>query len=101
MTPAKKNQVLSIDNSKAERSGDLGLLRPVCDTTRLQRYPFVTQLRPLFNQLQPEFDFNCLSGKIFNVEVVDGGLIYSIGVHAKEMGDNNDDYYIVNASTRL
>lgn len=37
-------------------------------------------------------------GKILNVEVVDGGLICSSGVHVEEMGDTNDDCYIVNAA---
>ncbi|CAL0313506.1 unnamed protein product [Lupinus luteus] len=37
-------------------------------------------------------------GKILNVEVVDGGLICSSGVHVEEMGDKNDDCYIVNAA---
>ncbi|VFQ89073.1 unnamed protein product [Cuscuta campestris] len=37
-------------------------------------------------------------GKITNIEVVDGGLICSSGVHVEEMGDKNDDCYIVNAA---
>ncbi|CAO2842365.1 unnamed protein product [Amaranthus hypochondriacus] len=37
-------------------------------------------------------------GKILEVEVVDGGLICSSGVHVEEMGDKNDDCYIVNAA---
>ncbi|WCJ27174.1 hypothetical protein M5689_008941 [Euphorbia peplus] len=37
-------------------------------------------------------------GKILNVEVVDGGLICSSGVCVEEMGDKNDDCYIVNAA---
>ncbi|KAF6136839.1 hypothetical protein GIB67_030124 [Kingdonia uniflora] len=37
-------------------------------------------------------------GKILNVGVVDGGLICSSGVHVEEMGDKNDDCYIVNAA---
>ncbi|XP_073026187.1 uncharacterized protein [Primulina eburnea] len=37
-------------------------------------------------------------GTITNVEVVDGGLICSSGVHVEEMGDKNDDCYIVNAA---
>ncbi|KAH6829149.1 50S ribosomal protein L34 [Perilla frutescens var. hirtella] len=37
-------------------------------------------------------------GAITNVEVVDGGLICSSGVHVEEMGDKNDDCYIVNAA---
>ncbi|KAL2494881.1 hypothetical protein Fot_38638 [Forsythia ovata] len=37
-------------------------------------------------------------GAISNVEVVDGGLICSSGVHVEEMGDKNDDCYIVNAA---
>ncbi|CAH9130441.1 unnamed protein product [Cuscuta epithymum] len=37
-------------------------------------------------------------GKIMNIEVVDGGLICSSGVHVEEMGDKNDDCYIVNAA---
>lgn len=38
------------------------------------------------------------SGAITNVEVVDGGLICSSGVHVEEMGDKNEDCYIVNAA---
>lgn len=44
---------------------------------------------------------NCVidcSGKIINFEVVDGGLICSSGVQVEEMGDKNDDCYIVNAA---
>ncbi|KAL6567366.1 hypothetical protein OROGR_001034 [Orobanche gracilis] len=37
-------------------------------------------------------------GTISNVEVVDGGLICSSGVRVEEMGDENDDCYIVNAA---
>ncbi|KAM7525040.1 hypothetical protein LguiA_014942 [Lonicera macranthoides] len=37
-------------------------------------------------------------GKIVSFEVVDGGLICSSGVHVEEMGDKNDDCYIVNAA---
>ncbi|KAB2025578.1 hypothetical protein ERO13_D06G136400v2 [Gossypium hirsutum] len=37
-------------------------------------------------------------GKILNVEVVDGGLVCSSGVYVEEMGDKNDDCYIVNAA---
>ncbi|KAK6932661.1 Conserved hypothetical protein CHP02058 [Dillenia turbinata] len=37
-------------------------------------------------------------GKIVKVEVVDGGLICSSGVYVEEMGDKNDDCYIVNAA---
>nr|XP_027191957.1 uncharacterized protein LOC101503760 isoform X2 [Cicer arietinum] len=37
-------------------------------------------------------------GKILNVEVVDGGLLCSSGVLVEEMGDKNDDCYIVNAA---
>lgn len=37
-------------------------------------------------------------GEIVKVEVVDGGLICSSGVHVEEMGDKNDDCYIVNAA---
>ncbi|XP_075665806.1 uncharacterized protein LOC142635553 [Castanea sativa] len=37
-------------------------------------------------------------GKIVKFEVVDGGLICSSGVHVEEMGDKNDDCYIVNAA---
>lgn len=45
------------------------------------------------------FDHLCFnSGAITNVEVVDGGLICSSGVHVEEMGDKNDDCYIVNAA---
>ncbi|KAI8525668.1 hypothetical protein RHMOL_Rhmol13G0248000 [Rhododendron molle] len=35
---------------------------------------------------------------IMKFEVVDGGLICSSGVHVEEMGDKNDDCYIVNAA---
>ena len=38
------------------------------------------------------------SGKIINFEVVGGGLICSSGVQVEEMGDKNDDCYIVNAA---
>ena len=38
------------------------------------------------------------SGRILSIEVVDGGLICSSGVHVEEMGDKNDDCYIVNAA---
>ncbi|EEF39856.1 conserved hypothetical protein [Ricinus communis] len=37
-------------------------------------------------------------GEILNVEVVDGGLICSSGVYVEEMGDKNEDCYIVNAA---
>ncbi|GAB2298607.1 hypothetical protein Dimus_032677 [Dionaea muscipula] len=37
-------------------------------------------------------------GKILDVEVVDGGLICSSGVQVDEMGDKNDDCYVVNAA---
>ncbi|OVA09192.1 Conserved hypothetical protein CHP02058 [Macleaya cordata] len=37
-------------------------------------------------------------GKILSVDVVDGGLICSSGVHVEEMGDKNDDCYVVNAA---
>ncbi|GMY37574.1 hypothetical protein FCV25MIE_32817 [Fagus crenata] len=37
-------------------------------------------------------------GKIVKFEVVDGGLICSSGVYVEEMGDKNDDCYIVNAA---
>lgn len=37
-------------------------------------------------------------GEIVKVEVVAGGLICSSGVHVEEMGDKNDDCYIVNAA---
>lgn len=37
-------------------------------------------------------------GEIVHFEVVDGGLICSSGVHVEEMGDKNDDCYIVNAA---
>ncbi|KAE8714993.1 3R-hydroxymyristoyl- dehydratase-hydroxymyristoyl ACP dehydrase isoform 3 [Hibiscus syriacus] len=40
-------------------------------------------------------------GKILNVEVVDGGLLCSSGVVVEEMGDKNDDCYIVNAAVYL
>lgn len=43
--------------------------------------------------------FSCnSSGKIVKFEVVDGGLICSSGVYVEEMGDKNDDCYIVNAA---
>lgn len=38
------------------------------------------------------------SGEIVNVEVVDGGLICSSGVLVEEMGDKNEDCYIVNVA---
>ena len=38
------------------------------------------------------------SGDIVHVEVVDGGLICSSGTHVEELGDKNDDCYIVNAA---
>lgn len=41
------------------------------------------------------------SGKILNVEVVDGGLICSSGVVVEDMGDKNDDCYIVNAAVYI
>ncbi|GAV57366.1 Lin0512_fam domain-containing protein [Cephalotus follicularis] len=37
-------------------------------------------------------------GEIVSFEVVDGGLICSSGVYVEEMGDKNDDCYIVNAA---
>ncbi|KAK9152977.1 hypothetical protein Sjap_000457 [Stephania japonica] len=37
-------------------------------------------------------------GKILTIDVVDGGLICSSGVCVEEMGDKNDDCYIVNAA---
>ncbi|KAJ9168731.1 hypothetical protein P3X46_020224 [Hevea brasiliensis] len=37
-------------------------------------------------------------GRILNVEVVDGGLICSSGVCVEEMGDKNEDCYVVNAA---
>ncbi|KAJ4982019.1 hypothetical protein NE237_032856 [Protea cynaroides] len=37
-------------------------------------------------------------GTIVNVDIVDGGLICSSGVCVEEMGDKNDDCYIVNAA---
>lgn len=37
-------------------------------------------------------------GKIVKFEVVDGGLLCSSGVLVEEMGDENDDCYIVNAA---
>ncbi|KAI3888904.1 hypothetical protein MKX03_001762 [Papaver bracteatum] len=37
-------------------------------------------------------------GKILSVNVVDGGLIFSSGVLVEEMGDKNEDCYIVNAA---
>ncbi|KAG9152245.1 hypothetical protein Leryth_026443 [Lithospermum erythrorhizon] len=40
-------------------------------------------------------------GKILNIEVVSGGLICSSGVHVEEMGDKNDDCYIVNAAVYI
>lgn len=38
------------------------------------------------------------SGRILIIEVVDGGLICSSGVQVEDMGDKNDDCYIVNAA---
>ncbi|KAF8369719.1 hypothetical protein HHK36_032260 [Tetracentron sinense] len=37
-------------------------------------------------------------GKIVNFDIVDGGLICSSGVLVEEMGDKNDDCYVVNAA---
>ncbi|XP_010279089.1 PREDICTED: uncharacterized protein LOC104613095 [Nelumbo nucifera] len=37
-------------------------------------------------------------GKILNVDIVDGGLVCSSGVCVEEMGDKNDDCYVVNAA---
>ncbi|KAJ8562215.1 hypothetical protein K7X08_011506 [Anisodus acutangulus] len=53
--------------------------------------------------LQPSLDLEKVKsvfpyGRIENVEVVDGGLICSSGVKVEEMGDINDDCYIVNAA---
>ncbi|KAI4312260.1 hypothetical protein MLD38_037090 [Melastoma candidum] len=55
------------------------------------------------NSLQQSIDVERVKsifpyGKILNVEIVDGGLICSSGVHVEEMGDKNDDCYIVNAA---
>lgn len=38
------------------------------------------------------------SGEIVKFEVADGGMICSSGVYVEEMGDKNDDCYIVNAA---
>ncbi|KAL3617049.1 hypothetical protein CASFOL_039443 [Castilleja foliolosa] len=48
--------------------------------------------RPLQHLLDIE------NGTISNVEVADGGLICSSGVLVEEMGDKNEDCYIVNAA---
>ncbi|KAI3719033.1 hypothetical protein L6452_19922 [Arctium lappa] len=53
--------------------------------------------------LQPTLDIEKVKsvfpyGKIEKVEVVDGGLICSSGVHVEEMGDKDDNCYIVNAA---
>ncbi|CAN1283751.1 hypothetical protein LINPERPRIM_LOCUS18435 [Linum perenne] len=40
-------------------------------------------------------------GKILSVDVVDGGLLCSSGVLVEEMGDKNDDCYIVNAAVYI
>ncbi|KAL1556005.1 hypothetical protein AAHA92_11677 [Salvia divinorum] len=48
--------------------------------------------------LQHLLDINKVNGAITNVEVVDGGLICSSGVEVEEMGDKNDNCYIVNAA---
>ncbi|KAL8108164.1 uncharacterized protein LOC141675043 [Apium graveolens] len=37
-------------------------------------------------------------GDIVHIEVVDGGLICASGTHVEELGDKNDDCYIVNAA---
>ncbi|XP_047310675.1 uncharacterized protein LOC124914216 [Impatiens glandulifera] len=37
-------------------------------------------------------------GQIENIEVVDGGLICSSGTQVEELGDKNEDCYIVNAA---
>ncbi|XP_021907681.1 uncharacterized protein LOC110821994 [Carica papaya] len=55
------------------------------------------------NSLQHSLDIERIKsvfpyGKILNVEVVDGGLICSSGVYVEEMGDKNDDCYVVNAA---
>ncbi|XP_062160766.1 uncharacterized protein LOC133867996 [Alnus glutinosa] len=55
------------------------------------------------NSLQQSLDIERVKsvfpyGKIVKFEVVDGGLICSSGVHVEEMGDKNDDCYIVNAA---
>ncbi|CAK7350436.1 unnamed protein product [Dovyalis caffra] len=42
-----------------------------------------------------------LRGKIVKFEVVDGGLVCSSGVYVEEMGDKNDDCYIVNAAVNV
>ncbi|XP_027159289.1 uncharacterized protein LOC113760771 [Coffea eugenioides] len=55
--------------------------------------------RPLQNSLEIEKVKSVFPyGRILSVEVVDGGLICSSGVHVEEMGDKNDDCYIVNAA---
>lgn len=51
-----------------------------------------------FTVCKLKFCLYTCSGKILDVEVVDGGLICSSGVHVEEMGDKNDDCYIVNAA---
>ncbi|KAL3820347.1 hypothetical protein ACJIZ3_006252 [Penstemon smallii] len=48
--------------------------------------------------LQHLLDIEKVNGTISNVEVVDGGLICSSGVLVEDMGDKNDDCYIVNAA---
>lgn len=59
----------------------------------------VNSSKLLFSKfIEPFFHLIYCSGKILNVEVVDGGLICSSGVHVEEMGDKNDDCYIVNAA---
>lgn len=55
------------------------------------------------NSLQQSLDIERVKsvfpyGEIVNVEVVDGGLICSSGVLVEEMGDKNEDCYIVNAA---
>ncbi|KAL3522448.1 hypothetical protein ACH5RR_015282 [Cinchona calisaya] len=55
--------------------------------------------RPLQNSLDIEKVKSVFPyGRILNIEVVDGGLICSSGVLVEDMGDKNEDCYIVNAA---
>ncbi|CAN0853380.1 hypothetical protein LINGRAHAP2_LOCUS5612 [Linum grandiflorum] len=53
------------------------------------------------HSLQQYLDIERVNGKILSVDVVDGGLLCSSGVLVEEMGDKNDDCYIVNAAVYI
>ncbi|CAN1777205.1 hypothetical protein LINPERHAP1_LOCUS13960 [Linum perenne] len=52
----------------------------------------------VLHSLQQYLDFDRLQWEDSSVDVVDGGLLSSSGVLVEEMGDKNDDCYIMNAS---